>query len=249
MYKIVRESVSFFQQKGELIMSEVKIVKRVTGNVGRQQMFTDEQQLAIADLFREVGTANRVKEVLAAENGDDCKLRDNKLFPNPVTVSVGTLYKVAERQGVKLVRGSGRQSVELSPQLKKQCLKVLKVAGNATSALLQLQNDGVHVSYNKLLELANSSGMVLKRGKQSKFTNEQKTKIVQMMAEYASISHVHRILKAKEGELSELRDKKLFPEPVKVAIPTLSKIKNDAGLVFRYLGHGDIEVTFLKEVA
>ena len=212
-------------------MSEVITVQRVALHSGRESMFSAEQQEAIGHMFVKLGTAQKVMDALQAEPGsEEAKGRPKKLFPKAVHVSSGTLYKIAKSQGVQLSRGGGKRQ-ELDPKMEKLAIKALNDGGNAKQAEELLLKDGVEIPYKTLIELAKKNGIKLRRGNGSKYSDVERDEMVRLFKTNGSYSHTQRILNAaNDDELAAYRDANIFPEPLNISVPTLSKYITSAGI-------------------
>ena len=143
---------------------------------GRPAKFEGEQLSHVVSLVKEFG-ASKTRDILAAPIKVDGKattlgkLRNAKLFPDPVEVSVPCLCNIGKANGVKLIRG--RKNPIVTKQQKMYVAKLVSQHG-ATKTVEILASDArntnlfpdpVNVSQPHVGKIARMMGVELSRGR------------------------------------------------------------------------------------
>jgi hypothetical protein len=101
-------------KKALVVASKVVAVK--TGKPGRPPLYFGEVKAHIADLIKQHNASHARLILNARPDSNRGKLRNLKLIPRPLGISMPTLLTIAESAGVKLQRG--RPRLETSKLLK-----------------------------------------------------------------------------------------------------------------------------------
>ena len=200
--------------------------------------FNPNEQEALVSLLKTHGITGTMK-IMA---DPDSKLRNKKIFPEARSISYSVLRNIGKKYKLRIFRGRPKGWSKYDIEAQKQLAELLKIHGVPGTMKIMRAKESDPLAKERLeLQPMNVSPLVLhriarqykiklptfRRGREpgwSKYTKFQEAAMGKLLQKYGQPTTI-RILKADEhDELSALRPKKQFPEPVYISASILSKI-------------------------